>query len=67
MCSSDLERTRALLESGRPIPRPDGWTAYRLVPREVEFWYGSPSRLHRRLRYARAAPGAEWTSGRLQP
>ncbi len=59
------ERARALLESGRPIPRPASWTAYRLVLRELEFWYGSPTRLHRRLRYA-AADGA-WTHERLQP
>ncbi|SEE28562.1 Pyridoxamine 5'-phosphate oxidase [Jiangella alba] len=61
------DRARALLASGRSIPRPDAWTAYRLVPREVEFWYGSPARLHRRLRYTRPAHDAEWTSGRLQP
>lgn len=60
-------RARALLASARPIPRPDAWTAYRLVPREVEFWYGSPTRLHRRLRYTRPAHDAEWTAGRLQP
>lgn len=63
-----LHRARVLTEAGRPIPRPDGWTGYRLVPSEIEFWYGSPTRLHRRLLYTRAAePSAVWTHQRLQP
>ncbi|WP_411141841.1 phenazine biosynthesis FMN-dependent oxidase PhzG [Streptomyces sp. x-80] len=62
------ERARALTESGRPVPRPAEWTGYRLVPRTVEFWYGSPDRLHRRLVYERPAPDTQnWTHRRLQP
>jgi dihydrophenazinedicarboxylate synthase len=62
------QRARSLTETGRPIPRPDTWAGYRLVPREVEFWYGSPTRLHRRLAYTRpAGAAAVWTHQRLQP
>ncbi|MEV7426395.1 pyridoxine 5'-phosphate oxidase C-terminal domain-containing protein [Streptomyces sp. NPDC091212] len=35
----------------------------------MEFWYGSPDRLHRRLRYDRtdATERTRWTWQRLQP
>ncbi|MEU1818381.1 phenazine biosynthesis FMN-dependent oxidase PhzG [Streptomyces roseifaciens] len=61
-------RARALVESGGPVPRPTEWTGYRLVPETVEFWYGSPDRLHRRLAYERPDQQAQtWTHRRLQP
>lgn len=49
------------------IRRPDDWTGYRLLPESLEFWYGSPDRLHRRLRYDRPDAGAAWSWQRLQP
>ncbi|MFD8003518.1 pyridoxal 5'-phosphate synthase [Streptomyces mirabilis] len=60
------ERARALLAGTEPAPRPVGWTGYRLVPKSTEFWYGSPDRLHRRLRYDREQ-GQDWSWQRLQP
>lgn len=60
-------RARAVAESGEPVERPAGWSGYRLLPTAVEFWYGSPDRLHRRLRYDRRASGTPWTHQRLQP
>jgi len=56
---------RRRAESGRPLPRPAGWLAYRLVPAVIEFWQNSPDGLHRRLRYDRVASG--WAATRLQP
>lgn len=55
----------ALAAAGGELPRPAAWVGYHLVPSTVEFWHGSPDRLHRRLRYDRAATG--WTTLRLQP
>ena len=49
------------------IPRPPYWTGYRLAPLTVEFWVNRPFRLHDRLQFTRAAPGAPWASRRLYP
>jgi pyridoxamine-phosphate oxidase len=51
--------------AGTPLPRPDFWVGYLLVPSTVEFWQSSPDRLYRRLRYDRV--DGEWTAMRLQP
>ena len=49
-----------------PIPLPDYWGGYRLIPTTVEFWQGRPSRMHDRLEYRRKAKGG-WTMRRLSP
>ena len=48
-----------------PIERPPYWGGYRLVPAEVEFWQGQPSRLHDRAQYVQGENG--WTMHRLAP
>ena len=50
----------------KPIPLPDFWGGYRLVPTSIEFWQGRPSRLHDRLQYLRQDTGG-WTLRRLSP
>ncbi|MGW3508008.1 pyridoxine 5'-phosphate oxidase C-terminal domain-containing protein [Streptomyces sp. NPDC000994] len=47
------------------VSRPEGWSGSLLRPESIEFWYGSPDRLHRRLRYGKAESG--WRHQRLQP
>ncbi|CAG7846790.1 Pyridoxine/pyridoxamine 5'-phosphate oxidase {ECO:0000255/HAMAP-Rule:MF_01629} {ECO:0000255/HAMAP-Rule:MF_01629}; AltName: Full=PNP/PMP oxidase {ECO:0000255/HAMAP-Rule:MF_01629}; Short=PNPOx {ECO:0000255/HAMAP-Rule:MF_01629}; AltName: Full=Pyridoxal 5'-phosphate synthase {ECO:0000255/HAMAP-Rule:MF_01629} [Serendipita indica DSM 11827] len=53
------------------IPRPEFWGGWRVIPQEVEFWSGKPSRLHDRVRYTRReapAPDAPlWIIERLAP
>jgi pyridoxamine 5'-phosphate oxidase len=56
----------AFPESG-PVPRPNRWGGYRLVPTELEFWQGRPSRLHDRLRFERDVEAGGWRVTRLQP
>lgn len=36
---------------GKNVPRPPGWSGFRLLPDAFEFWYGVPFRLHQRHRY----------------
>ncbi|WP_218120059.1 phenazine biosynthesis FMN-dependent oxidase PhzG [Actinopolyspora mzabensis] len=65
----DAESLRAqvarLTDAGEPLERPSWWGGFRLVPETIEFWHGSPDRLHRRLQYERAGDG--WRARRLQP
>ena len=51
---------------GREIPRPEGWSGFRVVPEAIEFWYGAEFRLHERWRYERDAAG-EWDKRMLYP
>jgi pyridoxamine 5'-phosphate oxidase len=66
----ELERREAEMAEGfgedRPVPLPDFWGGYRVVPSAVEFWQGRPSRLHDRLRYGRQ-PDGRWAIDRLSP
>ncbi len=48
-----------------PLDRPARWGGWRLDPDLVEFWHGSPTRLHRRLLYIKGESG--WQHQRLQP
>ena len=40
---------------GREVPRPPGWSGYRVMPDAFEVWYGAEFRLHERWRYERDA------------
>jgi pyridoxamine 5'-phosphate oxidase len=50
-----------------PVPRPDNWSGFRIVPLEFEFWQDGQFRLHDRVRFARSAPDAVWSRQRLYP
>ena len=47
------------------VPRPLHWGGFRVIPQEIEFWQGRPSRLHDRLRYRLEAD--HWIVERLSP
>ncbi|WP_222262662.1 pyridoxamine 5'-phosphate oxidase [Modestobacter marinus] len=51
-----------------PVPRPDTWGGYRVVPVRVEFWQGGHDRLHDRLVFVRDdEEGGGWIVQRLAP
>jgi dihydrophenazinedicarboxylate synthase len=63
---ADLRQVADSLAAGdEPLHRPARWGGWRLDPDLVEFWHGSPDRLHRRLLYIKGESG--WTHRRLQP
>ena len=48
-----------------PIPRPDHWSGYRVVPDRIEFWRSLPNRLHERTCYS--LDDGEWRVSLLHP
>lgn len=48
-----------------PVPRPDHWGGYRLVPASIEFWIDRDHRLHDRFLYERHEH--HWKLCRLAP
>jgi pyridoxamine 5'-phosphate oxidase len=75
--STVIDRREVLAESfeaagrrwpdGTPVPVPDFWGGFLVVPAAVEFWQGRESRLHDRLRYVRGKNGDGWRLERLAP
>jgi pyridoxamine 5'-phosphate oxidase len=49
----------------QPVPRPPHWGGFRVIPHQLEFWQGRPSRLHDRLRYQ--LHNGTWKLDRLAP
>jgi pyridoxamine 5'-phosphate oxidase len=63
-----LERRFAAVEArfpGRDVPRPPGWSGYRLMPDRFEFWTDRPHRLHERRLFLRDGTG--WHESLLYP
>jgi pyridoxamine 5'-phosphate oxidase len=56
---------RLVYETADVVPRPSFWGGWRLVPDELEFWQGRPSRLHDRIRYRLVDD--RWHIARLAP
>lgn len=60
-----FEEAKARFE-GVDVPRPPRWGGFRVMPRNIEFWYGAQFRLHERHLYERGVDGA-WTKRMLYP
>jgi len=55
----------ALRFRGGDVPRPPGWSGWRVIPARIEFWTAEPARLHLRELYRRSTRG--WRRSLLQP
>ncbi|RJG48639.1 pyridoxamine 5'-phosphate oxidase [Motilimonas pumila] len=51
--------------AGKPIPLPEFWGGYRVIPERIEFWQGKADRLHDRFDYQKHGDG--WQVVRLNP
>jgi pyridoxamine 5'-phosphate oxidase len=63
-----LNRVEALQKQyteANPLPRPDFWSGWRIIPRAIEFWQEGEFRLHDRDLYTRA--GDSWKMEKLYP
>ena len=49
------------------VPRPPGWSGWRIIPQAFEFWHDRPFRLHDRIEFRRASADAAWDKVRLYP
>jgi pyridoxamine 5'-phosphate oxidase len=49
------------------VPRPPGWSGWRISPLHFEFWHDRPFRLHDRIEFRRDAPDQAWSKTRLYP
>lgn len=57
------------------VPRPAGWSGWRITPQRIEFWHDRPFRLHDRIEFRRDLPAAtpndpqsgSWSKVRLYP
>jgi pyridoxamine 5'-phosphate oxidase len=49
------------------VPRPRGWSGWRITPLRFEFWHDRPFRLHDRIEFRREAVGQPWSKTRLYP
>ena len=47
------------------VPRPPGWSGWRITPQAIEFWHDRPFRLHDRVEFTRAGEG--WEKIRMYP
>ena len=64
-CPCDFAEAEARFAGGA-VPRPAGWSGFRVQPDAVEFWYGAQYRLHERQLHERG-PDGTWTARMLYP
>lgn len=61
-----MQKLARELPEGAAVPMPASWGGYRVLPTEMQFWHGQPSRLHDRFRYCKQTDG-RWLRDRLAP
>jgi pyridoxamine 5'-phosphate oxidase len=49
------------------VPRPPGWSGWRIAPLRLEFWHDRPFRLHDRIEFRRDTASGAWSKVRMYP
>src|SRR3974390_421854 len=49
------------------VPRPPGWSGWRIAPVRIEFWHDRPFRLHDRIEFRRDTPSGAWSKVQMYP
>ena len=53
-------------DNEKKVPRPENWSGWRLLPKEMEFWIRGENRIHERLKYIKNDSN-EWKKFLLNP
>ena len=46
-----IENYKKKFPESDQVPRPEYWSGWRLIPKEIEFWLDGENRIHERLKY----------------
>ena len=46
-----IKKYKEKYKDEKKVPRPDYWSGWRLLPKEIEFWLNVENRIHERLKY----------------
>ena len=46
-----IEKYKEKFPESDQVPRPEYWSGWRLIPKEIEFWLDGENRIHERLKY----------------
>ena len=46
-----IEKYKEKFPVSDQVPRPEYWSGWRLIPKEIEFWLDGENRIHERLKY----------------
>lgn len=53
--------------AGKDIPCPPHWGGFRVIPFEIEFWFGRPGRMHERYVFSRLNENDPWRRSMRSP
>ena len=65
LLDEQLAALEAQYPGDSPVPRPEHWGGFRVIPHAIEFWQGRSMRFHDRIRYDLV--DSHWQISRLQP